>query len=91
MPNLAQLGLVTPKHIYYVISKLLESMGYKNIESFIQNPGEQTSLQTKLGAQTPQAKMQSVPVYPIMPNPVEVAPQSMGNNPSQSALFPTVF
>jgi len=91
MPNLAQLGLVTPKHIYYVISKLLESMGYKNIESFIQNPGEQTSLQTKLGVQTPQAKMQSVPVYPIMPNPVEVAPQSMGNNPSQSALFPTVF
>jgi len=91
MPNLAQLGLVTPKHIYYVISKLLESMGYKNIESFIQNPGEQTSLQTKLGAQTPQAKMQSVPVYPIMPNPVEVAPQSMGNNPSQSTLFPTVF
>ncbi len=91
MPNLAQLGLVTPKHIYYVISKLLESMGYKNIESFIQNPEEQTSLQTKLGAQTPQAKMQSVPVYPIMPNPVEVAPQSMGNNPSQSTLFPTVF
>jgi len=91
MPNLAQLGLVTPKHIYYVISKLLESMGYKNIESFIQNPGEQTSLQTKLGVQTPQAKMQSVPVYPIMPNPVEVAPQSMGNNPSQSTLFPTVF
>ena len=91
MPNLAQLGLVTPKHIYYVISKLLESMGYKNIESFIQNPGEQTSLQTKLGAQTPQAKMQSVPVYPIMPNPVEVAPQSMGTNPSQSTLFPTVF
>lgn len=91
MPNLAQLGLVTPKHIYYVISKLLESMGYKNIESFIQNPGEQTPPQTKLGAQTPQAKMQSVPVYPIMPNPVEVAPQSMGNNPSQSTLFPTVF
>lgn len=91
MPNLAQLGLVTPKHIYYVISKLLESMGYKNIESFIQNPGEQTPPQTKLGVQTPQAKMQSVPVYPIMPNPVEVAPQSMGNNPSQSTLFPTVF
>lgn len=91
MPNLAQLGLVTPKHIYYVISKLLESMGYKNIESFIQNPGEQTPPQTKLGVQTPQAKMQSVPVYPIMPNPVEVAPQSMGTNPSQSTLFPTVF
>jgi hypothetical protein len=38
LPSLAELGLVQPLHIYNVVSKLLESMGYKDINNFIQNP-----------------------------------------------------
>ena len=38
LPSMAELGLVKPKHVYYVISKLLESMGYKDIDNFIEAP-----------------------------------------------------
>lgn len=38
LPSLAQLGLVEPIHVYNVIEKLLTSMGYKDIDSFIKKP-----------------------------------------------------
>lgn len=42
LPSMAELGLVKPKHVYYVISKLLESMGYKDIDNFIEAPTDFT-------------------------------------------------
>ena len=42
LPSMAELGLVKPKHVYYVISKLLESMGYKDIDNFIEAPEDFT-------------------------------------------------
>ena len=41
MPNLAQFGLVKPIHIYNIVTKLLESMGYKDVDKFIAKPEEQ--------------------------------------------------
>ncbi len=41
LPNMAELGLVKPKHVYYVVTKLLESMGYKDIDSFMDKPQDQ--------------------------------------------------
>jgi hypothetical protein len=38
MPTLAQFGLVKPVHVYNIVSKLLESMGYKDVDKFIENP-----------------------------------------------------
>lgn len=57
LPSLAQLGLVKPKHVHYVVSKLLESMGYKDIENFIELPPE--------GAGMPQGQQPSVEAQPM--------------------------
>ncbi len=57
LPSLAQLGLVKPNHVHYVVSKLLESMGYKDIENFIEMPPE--------GAQMPQQGQPEVSAQPM--------------------------
>lgn len=59
LPSLAQLGLVKPKHVHYVVSKLLESMGYKDVENFIELPPEGVEMPQAGG---PQGQVEAQPM-----------------------------
>ncbi len=41
LPPLAQLGLVTPEHIYNIVKELLLALGFKDISKFITKPEQQ--------------------------------------------------
>jgi len=77
LPSLAQLGLVKPKHVHYVVSKLLESMGYKDIENFIELPPE--------GAQMPQQGQ------PGGQSQVEAQPMQTAEDAASPMAAPTMF
>lgn len=38
MPQLAQFGLITPEGVYAIVARLLQSMGYKNVDEFLSKP-----------------------------------------------------
>jgi len=40
LPSLAELGLVTPKHIYNVVQELLFNLGFKDVSRFLKTPEE---------------------------------------------------
>lgn len=40
LPQLVQMGLATTRNVYFVFKKLLENMGFKNIQEFLQEPQE---------------------------------------------------
>lgn len=47
-PQLIQLGLMMPEHVYHVVASLLRSWGYKDVNAYIINPVEQVSAQPGL-------------------------------------------
>ena len=75
LPSLAQLGLVKPKHVHYVVSKLLESMGYKDIENFIELPPEGSEMPQEGGGQPP----------------VDAQPMQTTEEPQSPLNAPTMF
>lgn len=40
LPQLVQIGIATPRNVYFVFKKMLENMGFKNTQEFIQEPKE---------------------------------------------------
>ncbi|BAI69006.1 putative portal protein [Hydrogenobacter thermophilus TK-6] len=47
-PKLLQLGIATPKNVYNLVKKLIEEMGYKNVDDFLQDP-EQAQMKMMMG------------------------------------------
>ncbi len=43
-PQLLQMGLATPEHIYNAVKKLIEEMGFKNVNDFLQDPQQAMQL-----------------------------------------------
>ena len=55
-PQLAQFGLISPSTVYNIVAKLLQSMGYKDVDEYLVNPS--TAPQ---GAPTAQPGMPTAP------------------------------
>ncbi|ADO44942.1 hypothetical protein Hydth_0542 [Hydrogenobacter thermophilus TK-6] len=47
-PKLLQLGIATPKNVYNLVKNLIEEMGYKNVDDFLQDP-EQAQMKMMMG------------------------------------------
>ncbi len=43
-PQLLQMGLATPEHVYNAVKKLIEEMGFKNVNDFLQDPQQAMQL-----------------------------------------------
>ena len=50
-PTLMQLGIATPENIYNAVKKLIEEMGYKNVDAFIKDPQEAMQMAQQLQMQ----------------------------------------
>ncbi|RMD45741.1 MAG: poly(3-hydroxybutyrate) depolymerase [Aquificota bacterium] len=48
-PTLLQMGIATPENIYNAVKKLIEEMGYKNVDAFIQDPEQAMQIAQQLG------------------------------------------
>lgn len=64
MPQLAQFGLITPAGVYAIVARLLQSMGYKNVDEFIVKPQPQPMLPTGAPQGMPQGTPQGAPPMP---------------------------
>jgi len=96
LPSLAQLGLVKPKHVHYVVSKLLESMGYKDIENFIELPPEGAGMPQEVGAPAggpPPEGMppEGMPPEGMTPPDVNAQPMQTAAGPASPVAAPTMF
>ena len=48
-PQLLQLGIATPKHVYNVVKKIIEEMGYKNVDDYLQDPEQAMQIAQMMG------------------------------------------
>lgn len=66
MPSLAEIGLVSPSHVYNVIVGILKAMGIKDVDSYVQTPQPTAQVPGGGGAQKapliPQQTMNGAPV-----------------------------
>ena len=56
-----QMGLTTPKHLYHTMTKIIENSGFKDVQSFVQDPSTQPPPQPQppLPLQIEQMKIQA--------------------------------
>ena len=68
-PQLAQVGIVTPKNIYNIAKKFIEALGFKNVDDFLTDPEkiQQKLLQGGLNAATGNRETAGASVEEILP------------------------